>query len=201
MISTWPPLAAAARRHAGQAALARRLRTVGGRAAGPLRAGFSNAAIASACCSSPARPGSISSSSLSYGTATGSTTAGRRDARLRHRPAYRAALSHRRHRESVRDAVPGAGDDRGRFVLGARCDRLFVLMMIAAATISFFHHPLPWPQNLPFKLPWLYSVGIWAAVTVSAAFIAIYPRVLPRRRASSPTLWRRPNSSSRANSI
>ncbi len=51
---------------------------------------------------------------------------------------------------------------------------LFVLMVIAATTISFFHHPLPWAQNVPFQLPWLYSLGIWAAVTVSAAFTVIY---------------------------
>ncbi|QAY94996.1 two-component sensor histidine kinase [Methylovirgula ligni] len=51
---------------------------------------------------------------------------------------------------------------------------LFVLMVIAATTISFFHHPLPWAQNAPFQLPWLYSLGIWAAVTVSAAFTVIY---------------------------
>lgn len=51
---------------------------------------------------------------------------------------------------------------------------LFVLMVIAATTISFFHHPLPWAQDAPFRLPWLYSLGIWAAVTVSAAFTVIY---------------------------
>jgi two-component system, sensor histidine kinase RegB len=51
---------------------------------------------------------------------------------------------------------------------------LFVLMVIAATIISFFHHPLPWAQNTPFQLPWLYSLGIWAAVTVSAAFTVIY---------------------------
>ncbi|WP_297297236.1 ActS/PrrB/RegB family redox-sensitive histidine kinase [uncultured Methylovirgula sp.] len=51
---------------------------------------------------------------------------------------------------------------------------LFILMVVAATVITFFHHPLPWTQNSPFQLPSLYSLGIWAAVTVSAAFTVIY---------------------------
>jgi two-component system, sensor histidine kinase RegB len=51
---------------------------------------------------------------------------------------------------------------------------LFVLMVIVATGISFFHYPLPWTQNSPLQIPALYSVGIWAAVTVSAAFTVVY---------------------------
>ncbi|MEI9915444.1 MAG: ActS/PrrB/RegB family redox-sensitive histidine kinase [Methylovirgula sp.] len=51
---------------------------------------------------------------------------------------------------------------------------LFVLMVVVATAISFFHYPLPWMQNSPFQIPALYSVGIWAAVTVSAAFTVVY---------------------------
>ena len=47
-------------------------------------------------------------------------------------------------------------------------------MVIVATAISFFHYPLPWMQNSPFQIPALYSVGIWAAVTVSAAFTVVY---------------------------
>lgn len=51
---------------------------------------------------------------------------------------------------------------------------LFILMVAAATAISFFHRPLPWAESSPFQLPALYSLGIWAAVTVSAAFTVIY---------------------------
>jgi two-component system sensor histidine kinase RegB len=51
---------------------------------------------------------------------------------------------------------------------------LFVLMVIVATAISFFHYPLPWMRNSPLQIPALYSVGIWAAVTVSAAFTVVY---------------------------
>jgi two-component system, sensor histidine kinase RegB len=51
---------------------------------------------------------------------------------------------------------------------------LFIFMVVAATAISFFHHPLPWAESSPLQLPALYSIGIWAAVTVSAAFTVIY---------------------------
>ncbi|MGB8276628.1 MAG: ActS/PrrB/RegB family redox-sensitive histidine kinase [Methylovirgula sp.] len=57
----------------------------------------------------------------------------------------------------------------GRITLG------LTLLVIAAATVlAFVHYPLPWVPGLRLELPFLYSAGIWGAITVGAVFIAIY---------------------------
>ncbi len=63
----------------------------------------------------------------------------------------------------------GAVSFSGRITFG------LTLLVIAAATVlTFVHYPLPWVPGMQLALPFLYSVGIWGAITVGAVFIAIY---------------------------
>jgi two-component system sensor histidine kinase RegB len=57
----------------------------------------------------------------------------------------------------------------GRSTLG-----LTLLMMAAATALTFHHYPLPWFPGETLDLPFLYLVGIWAAIVLGAAFTAIY---------------------------
>jgi two-component system, sensor histidine kinase RegB len=57
----------------------------------------------------------------------------------------------------------------GRITLG-----LTLLGVAAATTLIFVHYPLPWVPGAPLKLPFLYIGGIWMAITIGAAFTAIY---------------------------
>jgi two-component system sensor histidine kinase RegB len=51
---------------------------------------------------------------------------------------------------------------------------LTVLGVAAATALTFTHYPLPWIPGQPFNLPFLYIGGIWMAITIGAAFTAIY---------------------------
>jgi two-component system, sensor histidine kinase RegB len=52
---------------------------------------------------------------------------------------------------------------------------LLLLLVLACATaLAFWGRPLPWFKGEDLRLPVLYSVAIWAAIAVGAAFIAIY---------------------------
>ncbi len=63
----------------------------------------------------------------------------------------------------------GAASFSGRTTL-----RLTLLMIAAATVLAFVHYPLPWFPGLKLELPFLYTAGIWGAITVGAVFIAIY---------------------------
>lgn len=51
---------------------------------------------------------------------------------------------------------------------------LGVLVMAAASLLVFFHSPLPWHEDAPLAMPFVYVAGIWMAVFSSIAFTAIY---------------------------
>jgi two-component system sensor histidine kinase RegB len=57
----------------------------------------------------------------------------------------------------------------GRITLG-----LTLLGVAAATALTFVHYPLPWVPGAPLELPFLYIAGIWVAITLGAAFTAIY---------------------------
>lgn len=49
------------------------------------------------------------------------------------------------------------------------------IVMIAVATLlTGEYYPLPWYEDAPLSFPLLYRAGVWAALTLSAAFIGIY---------------------------
>jgi two-component system sensor histidine kinase RegB len=55
--------------------------------------------------------------------------------------------------------------------------RTFLLLVVAlgcATVLTFWRRPLPWLPGQDLQLPMLYSVAIWVALAVGAAFIAIY---------------------------
>ena len=56
---------------------------------------------------------------------------------------------------------------RFTFVLG-------VLATVCASFLAVFHYPLPWPDTEIFKLPVIYSVGIWIALVLTLGFMAVY---------------------------
>ncbi len=63
----------------------------------------------------------------------------------------------------------GAVSFSGRITFG------LTLLVIAAATVlTFIHQPLPWVPGAALDIPFLYSAGIWCAITVGAIFIALY---------------------------
>ncbi len=47
---------------------------------------------------------------------------------------------------------------------------LTLLMVAAATALTFTHYPLPWFPGETLELPVVYSLGIWVAITVGAAF-------------------------------
>ncbi|MGQ0445563.1 MAG: ActS/PrrB/RegB family redox-sensitive histidine kinase [Beijerinckiaceae bacterium] len=59
--------------------------------------------------------------------------------------------------------------------LSGRITLILTLLMIGAVSaLTFTHYPLPWFQGEQLQLPLIYNVGIWAAIVLGAAFIAIY---------------------------
>ena len=51
---------------------------------------------------------------------------------------------------------------------------LGVLATVCASFLAVFHYPLPWPDTEIFKLPVIYSVGIWIALVLTLGFMAVY---------------------------
>jgi two-component system sensor histidine kinase RegB len=51
---------------------------------------------------------------------------------------------------------------------------LLVLMVGSATLLAFWHVPLPWHRAQPLELPFLYVSGIWMALVLGAAFIAVF---------------------------
>ncbi|HXY57789.1 MAG TPA: ActS/PrrB/RegB family redox-sensitive histidine kinase [Methylocystis sp.] len=51
---------------------------------------------------------------------------------------------------------------------------LGILMVAVATLLVVEYEPLPWHENEPLQFPLLYRLGVWAALTLSAAFVAMY---------------------------
>jgi two-component system sensor histidine kinase RegB len=51
---------------------------------------------------------------------------------------------------------------------------LTLLMVGAVSALTFRHYPLPWFPGDQLHLPLIYDAGIWIAIVLGAAFIAIY---------------------------
>ena len=51
---------------------------------------------------------------------------------------------------------------------------LTLLMVGAVSALTFRHYPLPWFPGEQLQLPLIYDAGIWVAIVLGAAFIAIY---------------------------
>jgi two-component system sensor histidine kinase RegB len=49
-----------------------------------------------------------------------------------------------------------------------------ITMLVAATMLCMEFEPLPWYANDPLKFPLLYRASVWAALALSAAFIALY---------------------------
>jgi two-component system, sensor histidine kinase RegB len=59
--------------------------------------------------------------------------------------------------------------------LSGRITLILTLLMIGAVSaLTFRHYPLPWFPDEQLQLPLIYNAGIWVAIVVGAAFIAIY---------------------------
>ena len=59
--------------------------------------------------------------------------------------------------------------------LSGRITLILTLLMISAVSaLTFRHYPLPWFPGELLHLPLIYDAGIWVAIVLSAAFIAIY---------------------------
>ena len=51
---------------------------------------------------------------------------------------------------------------------------LGAMAMTLSLSLVFFHQPLPWDPAGSFDLPYLYQLGIWAAIFVGSAFTSLY---------------------------
>src|SRR3984893_937015 len=59
--------------------------------------------------------------------------------------------------------------------LSGRITLILTLLMIGAVSaLTFQHYPLPWFPREQLQLPMIYDTGIWVAIVLGAAFIAIY---------------------------
>jgi len=59
--------------------------------------------------------------------------------------------------------------------LSGRITLILTLLMIGAVSaLTFWHYPLPWFPGEQLQLPSIYNTGIWVAIVLAAAFIAIY---------------------------
>ncbi len=66
---------------------------------------------------------------------------------------------------------------------------LLLLALVCATALLRFHLPLPWPSGDRLVLPPLYLAGVWASLTVSAAFVALYAyRVAAESRQTASAL-------------
>jgi two-component system sensor histidine kinase RegB len=51
---------------------------------------------------------------------------------------------------------------------------LTLLVIAAVSALTFRHLPLPWFPGEQLQLPFIYAAGIWIAIVLGAAFVAIY---------------------------
>jgi len=66
---------------------------------------------------------------------------------------------------------------------------LLALAIVCATALAIFSLPLPWIGGKPLRLPPMYAFGLWAALAVSASFVALYAwRVAQEARETSSAL-------------
>ncbi len=46
--------------------------------------------------------------------------------------------------------------------------------MLCATILLFVHYPLPWENEDPLDLPWIYMLGVWLSILLSILFIGLY---------------------------
>ncbi|NKB51668.1 MAG: ActS/PrrB/RegB family redox-sensitive histidine kinase [Rhizobiaceae bacterium] len=51
---------------------------------------------------------------------------------------------------------------------------LWLLTLLALSVLVIFHLPLPWNEQEPLDIPFVYNLGVWLAIVCTAAFTAIY---------------------------
>ena len=60
-------------------------------------------------------------------------------------------------------------------LLDVRSTAILLMLVVSLSTLlSLYHLPLPWWPDARFDVPNLYIFGIWAAISLSAVFIALY---------------------------
>jgi two-component system sensor histidine kinase RegB len=57
---------------------------------------------------------------------------------------------------------------------------LGLLALVATGLLVFEHQPLPWYDGVPFELPFILKLGVFAAVCASTTFLALYAWRLTR---------------------
>src|SRR5829696_6868674 len=46
--------------------------------------------------------------------------------------------------------------------------------VLCATVLVFVHYPLPWDQDDPLELPWIYLLGVWFSILLAIGFIGVY---------------------------
>ncbi len=46
--------------------------------------------------------------------------------------------------------------------------------ILCASVLLFVHYPLPWENEDPLDLPWIYVLGVWLSILLSILFIGLY---------------------------
>ena len=46
--------------------------------------------------------------------------------------------------------------------------------VFCATVLVFVHYPLPWDQDDPLELPWIYLLGVWFSILLAIGFIGVY---------------------------
>jgi two-component system sensor histidine kinase RegB len=46
--------------------------------------------------------------------------------------------------------------------------------VVCATVLVFVHYPLPWDQDDPLDLPWIYLLGVWFSILLAIGFISVY---------------------------
>jgi two-component system, sensor histidine kinase RegB len=46
--------------------------------------------------------------------------------------------------------------------------------VLCATVLVFVHYPLPWDQDDPLDLPWIYLLGVWFSILLAIGFIGVY---------------------------
>ncbi len=51
---------------------------------------------------------------------------------------------------------------------------LWLLTLLVLSLLIYFHLPLPWNEQEPLNIPFVYNLGVWVAIVCTTAFTAIY---------------------------
>lgn len=46
--------------------------------------------------------------------------------------------------------------------------------VVCATALVFVHYPLPWDQDDPLELPWIYLLGVWFSILLAIGFTGVY---------------------------